>query len=91
MLEMEMRWYNLAKRLKATDDKIKLIREGKLNTDSMTRENACCVQRSESKPGNAAGWDMMFSGMETFNGTESFIGTGPEANPNGRGTPPERA
>ena len=35
MLEMEMRWYNLAKRLKATDDKIKLIREGKLNTDSI--------------------------------------------------------
>ena len=35
MLEMEMRWYNLAKRLKATDDKIKLIREGKLNPDSI--------------------------------------------------------
>ena len=35
MLEMEMRWYNLAKRLKATDDKIKLIHEGKLNPDSI--------------------------------------------------------
>ena len=210
MLEMEMRWYNLAKRLKATDDKIKLIREGKLNPDSIinylhayaawgktassnkenqttapkkakthepkalpptqapafpmmgdflreafpqkekvptaaapqkdeepkaqeqpkvydsikarkkaerlerkhareqqkcaakngrnvVRENTGSGQRSEIRQENAAGWDMLFSRTESFNGIESFSGTGPEACPvegachgDGRGTPPER-
>ncbi len=192
MLEMEMRWYNLAKLLKATDDKIKLIRAGKINPDSIinnlhansirvknaepkkeennapkalppsqatafpmmgdflreafpqketvpagkstqkgeepkaqntpktydsikarkkaerlkrkhereqqksaaknnrtdTQENACCGQRSESRQGNNAGWDMMFSRLAAFSGT------GPGACP-GKGaalpeTPPER-
>ena len=35
MLDMEFRWYNLAKRLKATEDRINLIREGKISVDKM--------------------------------------------------------
>ena len=52
MLEMEMRWYNLAKRLKATDDKIKLIHEGKLNPDSIINNlhaNITQVKNASSK------------------------------------------
>ncbi len=192
MLEMEIRWYNLAKRLKATDDKIHLILAGKLDPDSIinklhadavraktdtpkknennapkalppaqaaafpmmgdflreafpqeeavpavvapqkgeepkaqealktydsikarkkaerlqrkhereqqktaaknsrmdAQENACGFQRSESRHGNADGWNMMFSGMDAFSGTgpRTCSGKGaalPE-------TPPER-
>ena len=35
MLETEIRWYNLARRLKATEDRIRLIREGKISIDKM--------------------------------------------------------
>ena len=48
MLEMEMRWHNLAKRLKATDDKIKLIREGKLNTDSIINKLHADITREKN-------------------------------------------
>lgn len=35
MLDMEFKWYNLAKRLKATAEKIELICSGKINVDSL--------------------------------------------------------
>ena len=52
MLEMEMRWYNLAKRLKATDDKIKLIREGKLNPDSIINKLHADAAREKNAASN---------------------------------------
>ena len=48
MLEMEMRWYNLAKRLKATDDKIALIRVGKLDPDSIINKLHANAAREET-------------------------------------------
>ena len=35
LLEMEFRWYSLAKRIKATDDRIRLIKSGKLNINKL--------------------------------------------------------
>ena len=52
MLEMEMRWYNLAKRLKATDDKIKLIRTGKINPDSIINKLHADAVREKTAASN---------------------------------------
>ena len=35
MLEMEFRWYNLANRIKSTDDRIRLIEEGKIDIKAL--------------------------------------------------------
>ncbi|MBQ4512136.1 MAG: hypothetical protein II969_04020 [Anaerolineaceae bacterium] len=48
MLEMEMRWHNLAKRLKATEDKIQLIRAGKLNPDSIINKLHADLNREKT-------------------------------------------
>ncbi len=48
MLEMEMRWYNLAKRLKATEDKIQLIRAGRLNPDSIINKLHADLNREKT-------------------------------------------
>ena len=52
MLEMEMRWYNLAKRLKATDDKIKLIRAGKINPDNIINKLHAGAAREKTAASN---------------------------------------
>ncbi len=52
MLEMEMRWYNLAKRLKATDDKIKLIQAGKINPDSIINKLHADAAREKTAASN---------------------------------------
>ena len=38
MLDMEFRWYNLSKRIKATADRIELIRAGKINVDTLVEK-----------------------------------------------------
>ena len=38
LMEMEFIWYALAERLKATEDKIRNIRDGKINVDSLIRQ-----------------------------------------------------
>ena len=48
MLEMEIRWYNLARRLKATEDRIRLIREGKISIDKMLEKLDADLLRDRS-------------------------------------------
>ena len=38
LLEMEFNWHTLAERLKATEEKIRNIRDGKINVDSLIRQ-----------------------------------------------------
>ena len=48
MLEMEIRWYNLARRLKATEDRIGLIRAGKISIDKMLEKLDADLLRDRS-------------------------------------------
>ena len=48
MLEMEIRWYHLARRLKATEDRIGLIRAGKISIDKMLEKLDADLLRDRS-------------------------------------------
>ena len=48
MLEMEIRWYNLARCLKATEDRIGLIRAGKISIDKMLEKLDADLLRDRS-------------------------------------------
>ena len=58
MMDMEFRWYSLARRLKATEDRIKLIREGKISIDKMLEKldyDRTYERTAQPKPGKKSG------------------------------------
>ena len=61
LLELECRWVDLAERLKATEEKIRMVRSGKLNADRMLEraqlfKGEKCIQRKHSDdPGALTG------------------------------------
>ena len=66
MMNMECSWANTLERLQATEERIALIREGKINVDSLLRRDGLFRERDASAQKNRNGGSTAFAKAASF-------------------------